>query len=471
MGKHRRNIDELMRSLFLKIFLWFWLAMILVVGAIALIGVLDREPDRWREHFVALNEHLITLNGREAARVWIEGGAVKLSAFLRRMEDEIGFAGALLDEHGSSLSPESPTPLMMELADQARRTGGYIGPSHRDRPPIGALAIAIKDRRFVFAAESRRGHPMPFDDPRTIVGRLVAVVLTAGGVCYALARYLTAPIRRLQLATRGLASGNLATRVGEATGRRGDEIGQLSRDFDFMAERLEHLVELQKRLLRDISHELRSPLSRLNVALELSKRDASPQALASLERIGRESDRLSEMIGQLLTLARIDGQSASAERVAVDLGGLLYEIVADAEFEAVARNRHVHISQSTPVIIHGVPGLLRSAIENIVRNAVAFTKENSIVDVSLIREIVDGVATVRIRVRDHGPGVPDAAVEHIFRPFYRVGDARDRESGGTGLGLAIAQTAIQSHGGRITATNEPGGGLSIHSDLPADEPQ
>jgi two-component system sensor histidine kinase CpxA len=232
-----------------------------------------------------------------------------------------------------------------------------------------------------------------------------------------------------------------------------------------MAERLETLVNEQNRLLNDISHELRSPLARLNVALGLARQRTGPEAIGVLARIELESTRLEEMIDRLLTLSRLEAGQALLDRSSLRLGELIQEIVKDADFEAQSRHCHVRYSVEREAEITGSPSLLRSAIENVVRNAMRYTREGSDVDVSLEVETNSPETTV-IRVCDHGPGVPEAALDKLFRPFFRVDDARGRQTGGSGLGLAITDRAVRLHGGTVSAANQANGGLCVEIRLP-----
>jgi two-component system sensor histidine kinase CpxA len=244
-----------------------------------------------------------------------------------------------------------------------------------------------------------------------------------------------------------------------------DEIGGLVRDFDAMAERLETLVNEQNRLLNDISHELRSPLARLNVALGLARQRTGPEAIGVLARIELESTRLEEMIDRLLTLSRLEAGQALLDRSSLRLGELIQEIVKDADFEAQSRHCHVRYNVEREAEITGSPSLLRSAIENVVRNAMRYTREGSDVDVSLEVE-TNSPETAVIRVCDHGPGVPEAALDKLFWPFFRVDDARGRQTGGSGLGLAITDRAVRLHGGTVSAANQANGGLCVEIRLP-----
>jgi two-component system sensor histidine kinase CpxA len=234
-----------------------------------------------------------------------------------------------------------------------------------------------------------------------------------------------------------------------------------------MAERLEQLVSSQRRRLGDVSHELRSPLARLEVALELARRRAGDSAAEALDRIGRESRRLDELIGQLLSLERMSSHEAESDRRRVDLGRLLGEVVADARFEAETGGRTVTLFVERDATVLGSAELLRSALENVVRNAVAHAPAGTAVDVSLA---VTGAAEQRgaalITVRDRGPGVPEVELGRLFEPFHRVSEARDRQSGGVGLGLAITRRAVEWHGGTVAASNHPDGGLEVAIRLP-----
>jgi two-component system sensor histidine kinase CpxA len=255
-------------------------------------------------------------------------------------------------------------------------------------------------------------------------------------------------------------------RVGDTMGRRTDEFAELGRDFDQMAARLDGLVTAERRLLRDISHELRSPLARLNVALELARQQAAGET-ASLDRIEREADRLNALIGQLLMLARLESGTTAPAQASVNLAGIVREVVEDAAFEAQGRGRRVALVETCDEPVLGDPELLRSAVENVVRNAVRHAPEASTVEVGMRREGRRETARVCVAVRDHGSGVPEAALPYIFQPFYRVGDARTRGAGGVGLGLTIVDRTIRLHHGTVSAANAPGGGLVVELTLPA----
>jgi two-component system sensor histidine kinase CpxA len=323
------------------------------------------------------------------------------------------------------------------------------------------------------------------------LGILIAI-LSSGLVCSILARYLTSPIVRLRAATQKLASGDLTARAGVPGSRRNDEMAELMRDFDRMAERLENLVNAQSRLLTDISHELRSPLARLNVALELARQRSGTDARSALDRIDRETNRLNEMIQRLLSIARLEAGNESIERSPVHLEQIIQEIAKDAAFEAQSRHCQVEATVVDDCVVMGSPSLLHSAIENVVRNAIRYTQEGTSVEVRLEQGVGlpnmapqgAGLQKVElqkvelqnsdlrhpeaiVRVTDSGPGVPEDALDKLFRPFYRIDDARGRQTGGVGLGLAITDRAVRLHGGTIRVANRPQGGLMVEIRLPS----
>jgi two-component system sensor histidine kinase CpxA len=302
--------------------------------------------------------------------------------------------------------------------------------------------------------------------PGTGLVILALAVLVSGFVCYVLARYLTSDVRRLRAATQQLAAGDLNARAVAPKRRRSDEIAELVRDFNTMASRLQDLVSAQSRLLNDISHELRSPLARLSVALGLAWQRAGTEAESALERIELEANRLNELIGRLLTLARLEGGEDAMGRTPIALDELVQEIAEDADFEAQSRQCRVHCLIQDDAVIFGGASLLHSAIENVVRNGMRHAPEGTEVEIVLARESANGKPEAVVRVTDHGPGVPQESLDKLFRPFYRLDDARGRQTGGVGLGLAITERAVRLHGGSVRAANRPEGGLMVEIRLP-----
>lgn len=449
------------RSLFIKIFVWFWLVTI-IINVVLFVAVAITRPTptgrSWRD---LVN---VSSNAQRAGEIYEHGGAAELAPFLQERDKRAGINVVFFDVIGNELSGRTIPPGATELVAKAIKSDdtefNFAGLHTLVAKPI----LTANGNRYIYVANIPRP---PFQmSLRTQGLRLLVVLLFGGLFCYGLAKYLTTPIKKLRLATNELAEGKLGARVGTKLVRRRDEIGQLGRDFNGMAERLESMVLAQQRLLGDISHELRSPLARLGVALGLARQRSGAEVKGALDRIERESDNLNEMISQLLSLTRLESGTDGRKKTEVDLASLVKEVAADADFEARSINRSVQVVQTEECSIKGVEELLRSAIENVVRNAVRFTAEGTAVEVSLSRQNGAGDNFAVIRVRDRGRGVPEEVLERIFRPFYRTEDARDRQSGGgTGLGLAITERAVRLHGGSVRAANVSDGGLAIEMKL------
>ncbi|MCG6552155.1 MAG: ATP-binding protein [Candidatus Magnetominusculus sp. LBB02] len=301
-----------------------------------------------------------------------------------------------------------------------------------------------------------------------VIACVVSALAAALFVWFVFFRYVIMPLRRLRRVTEQLAEGNLSARVGEGLVSRGGEVAELGRDVDRMAVRIESLVGAHQRLIRDVSHELRSPLSRLNVALELARQQAGQSLSAPFDRIERESNRLNELISQLLMLTRLENDSAMIQKTSLDVAALIAEIAADVDFEARNTGRSVVVKAAqSPLMINGNRELLRQALENLLRNAVRYTADGTAVELSLRKRESVSRLWATIEIIDYGPGVPEPELKDIFRPFYRVNEAHERQSGGAGVGLAIADRAVLLHGGRLTARNTSGGtGLTMKMDLP-----
>ena len=463
-----------MRTMFVKLFLWFWLAMTLS-GIVFFVLAVNIQSGPLAEHRRRIMEErqrvfgqALSFYGRVAVIAYERDGAQALTGELGDQVVPAGMRAYLIDGYGRPLSgPDIPAPVR-EAASRVLKSG--IKETVADERML-ALALPVAGshgQQYVAAAGMPplppRGLPRGFPFRGDFGIRLAISFVVGGIVCYGLAWRLTAPVRRLRTVAQSLAAGDLSARVGADKWGKGDEIADLGRDFDRMAERIENLVTVQKRLVRDISHELRSPLARLNVALGLTRQQASPAAEGSLNRIEREAERLNEMIGELLTLSLLESGGERVLKEKVDLLPLVEEVVHDAHYEAESLGRSVCMVSSEELVVEGNGELLRRALENVVRNAVRYTGEGTAVEIAVGR---GEKGTALIRVRDHGPGVPEEFFPDIFRPFCRVADARDRQSGGTGIGLAITERAVRFHGGTVTACNAPDGGLVVEIELPA----
>jgi two-component system sensor histidine kinase CpxA len=299
--------------------------------------------------------------------------------------------------------------------------------------------------------------------PGTQVAVLTIAIFAATVMSLLLARYLSSPIVRLQKATRSLAAGALDTRVGAPSTRRKDEVGTLARDFDAMAERVQALVTAKETLLRDVSHELRSPLARIRMALALAERRCGAESQPDLARIEREAERLDALVGQVMTLTRLRTTNAPRRDI-VRLDTLVGDVVDDARFEYP--DARIDYVTSGEVSLRGDADGLKSAVENVVRNAVIYGDRTQPIEVR-----IDATASkATIRVSDHGPGVPEAELTRIFEPFYRTDKSRDHRQDGQGIGLAITSRVTELHGGSVRAANRAEGGLTITIEVPLDPP-
>lgn len=408
-------------------------------------------------YFERSTRNRLRVYGDTASQIAQSEGDAGLLAFLVRLRDlepprQISLIGADSSVFfGEPVEADSARDLIVRTIESGQ-TGADFSDETRS---FGAAPVKFRDGRsyaLIFQWE-RQTPPALFWGSTQAYVRLAGVLLTAMLLCYLLSMYLTSPIRKLREATIKLAGGNLATRVVPRLLHRRDELGDLGRDFDNMAERIESLITSQQRLTQDISHELRSPLARMNVALEIAKQKATPETSTMLERIEAESTRLNEMISRILMLAKLESGSDDYEHRRLDLTELVKDIAADADFEAQAKGKVVEVSTADKCNVMGSENLLRSAIENVLRNAVRYTADRTVVDVSLSAK--NGHAV--LKVSDHGGGVPADELANLFRPFYRVGEDRTRRTGGIGLGLAIAERAIKAHKGKIAASNVNGG--------------
>jgi len=411
---------------------------------------------------------VMPLMAARAADILDDHGMGALADFLSSLQTTLHWQAYLFDDEGKEILSQPTPPEVDAMAMVALQSvDTKIQTSHgtnfaatRTTGSTGTHYVLVIGTNVESVTDVLRA-PIQIQ-----IVRAAAVLFIAGFVCFWLARYITAPVLHLRAATHRLATGNLGARVGAATGNRADELAELSRDFDHMAEQIESLISSQRRLLADISHELRSPLARLTVALGLAKLHANTEAAAGLDRIELEAGRLNTLIGSLLRLARLEGGSEMLRGEPVVLDQVVAEVAADADFEAQSRKRHVRVTQTDTCTIPGNRELLRSAIENVIRNAVNYTAEGTEVQIALQKTSSNGHTTAVISVRDHGRGVPEESLPDIFLPFYRVGDARDRSSGGSGLGLSITDRAVRLHGGSVRAVNCPDGGLLIELRLP-----
>jgi two-component system sensor histidine kinase CpxA len=429
-----------MRSVYTRILVWALLTLLLSMGMFFFIS-------RHLEMQFGLGEtvhRLLVLQLRQTGEAYETGGRERARALIDEGRKTLGWNYSVLDSAGIDLATGEDRSSLVRLL------GGAW-----DRPvstPEGFLfGLRSQDHRYVMISVIS----LPFD-PREIFPYYGLILLTVAALCWPMAWHIYSPLRSLARKLDRFGQGDLAVRAGSS---RRDEIGEIARSFDRMADRIETLLTAERRLLQDVSHELRSPLARLGFAAALL--NTEPDREKSSSRIRREIDRLSALVGSLLEMTRAEGDPASRRRHSFRLDALVREVVNDCSVEAAARSCEISIPHADAVILNGDDELLRRAVENVVRNAVRYSPEGAIVEI----RVSWTAGTSLITIRDHGGGVPEEQLSRIFQPFFRVDDARNSSTGGIGLGLAIAARAVSLHRGRIEAKNA-NPGLLVTISLP-----
>lgn len=457
-----------LRSLYAKIFLWFCLTIVItliaVLVAVSLTGsqVLGR---RW----MSVTQDLYA---RSAVDFYSAGGTPQLSRYLDALAANSSIRGQLVDGSGHDVTGaplDSDTSVVFAQTRQTNLSCFRLG-------RIWTAASPVRDGNsrpyiFLMAVHPMRGF-LGRTFAETMLPRFALGILFVALFCLMLARHITYPIRILEDAATQLASGSLNVRASPRIAPRRDELARLAHAFDRMAERLQHLILAQQELLGHISHELRSPLARMGVSLELLRRAETepPADPVEIERMQLDLDRLNQMIGEILHLTRVEltrmdqvETDQTAAHSLVDLAALLTGVADDARFESSGTGKRILFECDANCLVAGDESLLRSCFENIVRNALIYTPDNTAIRIHLASA---SDSTAVILIQDDGPGVPASALPHLFDLFYRVGSARQAHPAGTGFGLAIAQRIVTLHYGVISARNLSPSGLELRIELP-----
>lgn len=454
-----------MHRLFLKITFWYWLTAWAII-AILFLGI--RLTGMREVSAPNMYATVAPILAEEAVKAYESGGPPAFARFSQADGHENERQLFLLDGSYKDVLSRPLSKDGLRVAHAAKdgqivvfraRIAAYKFVSSSGHPYILMLFLKSNLRQI---GELLWGEGLPFS-----LSMLLLVTL----LCLWLAYHIASPIHSIQVTARKVAEGDLKARVPSSVSRRFDELAPLARDFDSMVGRLDSLIQSQKKLLNSVSHELRSPLARINLSLGLLRNGASGDSDDLFQRLDRDIERIDLLLGQLLTLSRLEAGFSSGEREDVNLAQLVEEVAADANFEAEALGKSVSLQTTGSVILRdGDPHALRSACENIIRNAVRFTRPGS--DVQIVLEVDRSAREpcTLLSVRDHGPGVPEDSLQSIFQPFYRIsGDGQ--ATGGNGLGLAIASEAIRLHRGTIHAENLRPDGLQIIIRLPAADDQ
>ncbi|MBF0588233.1 MAG: HAMP domain-containing protein [Magnetococcales bacterium] len=487
--------------LFIKLFLSFWLLAVLMAVLVAWGGYYLRGEVEAQVHQQV--EQLLARRGVLVSLLETEGAEAMVEALIRDPQRDALF---VVDGQGKELLGRPLPPVMSRYAGRTRhhrhgggrmvgrerggpgpppwaqkRAGPLMGgppPWIHKGPPRWLLRLmkplSVQDHqgmRFVFMLEPPRPRLMalvmeryPWSLPLVLVVSALLVLL--------LAQHFTRPIQRLRQVSLRLANGDLSARAAPFRRRLPDELSDLGGDFNFMAEKLEGLFYAQQRLLRDVSHELRSPMARMRAALGLMERGMGENEGGNRQRLELELERLDRLIGQIITVSRPQSVGNVHRESWIDLKGLVHAVVDDAAFEAQQGRKRLELvldEEGGDMLIRADASGLQAAVENIIRNALRHTPDQSCVKVRLKWGLEEQGMQAILTVSDQGSGVPEPLLPNIFKPFFRVDEARDRSQGGFGLGLAIAARAIRDHEGEIEAANGESGGLIISVRLPLEQ--
>jgi two-component system sensor histidine kinase CpxA len=447
-----------MYRLFLTIFLWFWLTALSILALVLVGGHLTGMRQVSAPNMYATVAPILAA---QAVKTYESDGPEAFARFSQSESD--GRQLFLLDGFYKDVLSRPLTRDGLRVAHAAKNgqlvvlrahIAAYRFVSPSGHPYILMLYLKSGLREL---GESLLGEGLPYT---------ISLILLVTLLCFALAYHIASPIQSIQSTARRVAQGDLKARVPSSVSRRFDELAALAKDFDSMVGRLDLLIQTQKNLLNSVSHELRSPLARINLSVALLKKRYSADSDDLFQRLDRDVARIDLLMGQLLTLSRLEAGLSSSEREDVDLTQLVEEAAADSNFEAEASGKSVSLRTTGAFILGNAdPQALRSACENVIRNAVRFTRPGTSVEVVLEVDRSAPEPLGILSVRDHGPGVPEESLEAIFQPFYRIGgDTQGMD--GNGLGLAIASEAIRLHRGTISAANLRPAGLEMTIRLP-----
>jgi signal transduction histidine kinase len=452
-----------MKNLFLKIFLWFWMAFAIVGVTLAAVVAITRS----NETLLARVSFLMPYEAKQATSIYETQGNAGLE---RHFHHVLGSGSAvlyLLDHNWKDVLGRNPSARAVDFAKAAREDSALISEFTGWSGLAAQSVVGASGQRYTMLAvfpglslvALLKGLGI-----RTLFG-LLAILFVGAPFCFWLASHIADPIVQLSGAAGRIADGWLDTRSHQSIRLRRDEIGRLGVSFDRMAERIESLVRGQQRLLGDVSHELRSPLARLSLAEGLLRECPTDERVGYLNRIALEVEHLDQLIGQLLTLARIDSGADSSRKERVELTNLIQEIAVDGNFEAKNKCCAVRVTCDKSCTTLGTREQLRRAIENVVRNAIRYTEPFTEVEITIRKEFAPAIPRALIQVRDHGPGVAREHLEKIFLPFYRIPAMDGGGTGGAGLGLAITERIVRMYGGSVSAMNAPTGGLIVNLEL------
>ena len=450
--------------LFWKLFFAIWLSQLTAVIAVGAVFWMHRYTEGQGTITTSVSLHGPSVREVAAAAALLRAGGISALRELE-LETQHEFHSPVyaVNEQGIDIFERPLTSSDWENVQQLAHEGRYqqqIRTVQADDGHRYVLFISEHARQFDTKRPQHPEGPFPPDATFLPVLPVIMGLLTSLLISAVLAWYLAKPIRYLRAGFESLAKNQLDTPVSLAMGKRRDELADLGLEFDRMAHQITTLMAAQRHLLHDVSHELRSPLARLQAAIGLARQQ--PDRIdTSLDRIEREVGRLDELVGEVLTLSRLEAGVTNSIKEEFDLTELLDSIVEDARFEASTKNVEVNYLECQETRINADAELIHRALENILRNAVKHTPPGLSIQVEM--DSSSNGRQVHLRISDQGPGVADEQLASIFEPFFR---GSGNSQMGFGLGLAIARRAVEIHGGSITARNQPEGGLQIEVVLP-----
>ena len=450
-----------MRSLYWKIFLSFWLASTLIIVSTAWVT----SELALKSAIPAREKVFMDSYANAAVTTYESGHAPALKKWLKHAGNVHNMTLYLLTHSGQLIGNKPAPPEIRQIAhdhlhdtlNEGLLTFGNIIISHE------ILSTSGGAYRLAAISNTPLSHFIQITWEGLTI-RLLIAVFFSGLMCYLLSIYLTKPLRSLSLAAKSIATGQLNTRVGQFKGHYRDEIAELSHEFDRMAETIEEMIQSKERLLQDISHELRSPLARLQIAIELGRTKSNNMAIQEFSRMEEECIRLNSLIGEILDYARLNQALYPLKRTKVDVPKLIQHIVDDANFEFGQTKTRVQLKTINKCNLLVDEPLIHRAIENILRNALRYSPNKALVKIDV--SLNSAKDNLIIEIIDKGPGIPEDQIEKIFNPFYRVDTSRTKKTGGFGLGLSIAQQALQLHHGNIHIQNQKPHGLSVRLSIP-----